>query len=135
MAPTRLARQIRRLSCHPGWRRVQEASPATANGAYVQLLALWRFPKGPCQVRAVYGVANDGALRFWSFTSGGKRSEGTLADVSDLHAIAIGFEAQKPSGLARMAYWPDDAGGLAWTVEAQGKMGWKRFTEHHYHRS
>ncbi len=66
------------------------------------------------------------------FTSDGKRSEGTLADVTDVHPEAVGFEAQMPAGLARMVYWPDEAGGFRWAVESKNKRGWKRFTEHHY---
>jgi hypothetical protein len=33
---------------------------------------------------------------------------GAFADVSDIHPEAIGFEAQMPAGLTRMAYWPDE---------------------------
>jgi len=101
-------------------------------GAYVQLNALWKFGKGDYQEHAIYGVNNDGQIRFWSFTSDGKRSEGTLADVSDIHPRAIGFESQMPAGLARMAYWPNEQWGVSWAVEAKTKKGWKRFTEHHY---
>jgi hypothetical protein len=55
-----------------------------------------------------------------------------IANVTDIHPQAIGFEAQMPSGMARMAYWPDEAEGFRWAVEAKTKKGWKRFTEHHY---
>ena len=103
-------------------------------GTRVQLTVQWKYARGTYEELAIYGVGDDGAVRFWSFTSDGKRSEGTLADVSDLHPQAIGFEAHMPFGLARMAYWPDDAGGMGWAVEAKGKSGWKRFTEHHYTR-
>lgn len=82
---------------------------------------------------ALIGAGSDGKVCFWSFTSDGKRSEGTVADVSDIHSEAIGFEAQMPAGLARMAYWPDDAGGFYWAVESKNAKGWKRFTQHHYH--
>lgn len=71
-------------------------------------------------------------MLFWSFTNDGKRSQGRLADVSDIHAEAIGFEAQMPAGLARQAYWPDGDGGVHWMVESKNKKGWHRFTEHHY---
>ena len=37
-----------------------------------------------------------------------------------------------PAGLARMIYWPDEAGGFYWAVEARNQKGWKRFTQHHY---
>src|SRR5262249_19516510 len=69
---------------------------------------------------------------FWSFTSDGKRSQGTVADVTDVHAEAIGFEAEMPAGLARMVYWPDDDGGFFWVVESKNKKGWRRFVEHNY---
>jgi hypothetical protein len=82
---------------------------------------------------ALIGVGEDKEVCFWSFTSDGKRSEGKLADVTDVHPEAIGFEAQMPAGLARMIYWPDADGGYHWAVESKTKKGWNRFTEHHYH--
>ena len=103
-------------------------------GSRIQLSAQWKFGEGGYEELAVYGVGDDGGLHFWSFTSDGKRSEGKITDVSDIHPQAIGFEAQMPAGLARMVYWPDEAGGVAWAVEAKSKKGWKRFTEHHYVR-
>ena len=106
-------------------------------GNYLRLDARWEFgPKGSPKVYqelAVIGAGEGGVVNFWSFTSDGKRSEGTVADVSDIHAEAIGFEAQMPAGLARMAYWPDDAGGFLWAAESKNAKGWKRFTQHHYH--
>ena len=82
---------------------------------------------------AIIGAGDDGVVSFWSFTSDGKRSQGQVADVSEIHPEAIGFEAQMPAGLARMAYWPDEDGkGFYWAVEAKVKRGWKRFTSHHY---
>lgn len=115
-------------------------------GAYVQLTARWEFgaaptvkPKAdskPCarayEEIAIIGVGDAGKPVFWSFTSDGKRSQGVLADVTDIHKEAIGFEAQMPAGLARMAYWPDGAGGFHWAVEAKNAKCWRRFTEHHY---
>lgn len=104
-------------------------------GNYVRLTARWDFGKGVYEEVAMIGVNSDGKVAFWSFTSDGKNSNGTLADVSDIHPEAIGFEAQMPAGLARMAYWPDGADGFHWSVEAKNKKGWKRFTEHHYVRT
>jgi hypothetical protein len=101
-------------------------------GAYVQLTAQWKYSKGSYEELAVLGAGQDGQLGFWSFTSDGKRSEGTLADATDIHPEAIGFAAHMPAGLARMAYWPDGSGGFYWAVEAKTKKGWKRFAEHHY---
>ena len=98
---------------------------------YIELTARWEFGKGAYEETAIYGV-HDGVLSFWSFTSDGKRSQGQLADGKDVHAEAICFEAQMPAGLARMIYWPDDAGGFHWAVESKNKKGWHRFTQHHY---
>ena len=102
--------------------------------SYVQLKALWEFDKGAYEEVAIYGV-KDGTLSFWSFTSDGKRSEGSLADGSDVHDQAIAFEAEMPAGRARMIYWPDEDTGIRWAVEAKTKKGWRRFTEHHYTQS
>ncbi len=104
-------------------------------GKYVQLTATWNFGKGAYTELAMIGVNAEGKVAFWSFTSDGKQSSGTLADASDIHPEAIGFEAQMPAGLARMAYWPDEKDGFHWAVEAKNKRGWKRFTEHHYKRA
>ncbi len=81
---------------------------------------------------ALIGAGDEGKVCFWSFTSDGKRSQGTIADVTDLHAEAVGFEAQMPAGFARMAYWPDEEGGFFWVVESKTKKGWKRFVKHQY---
>ncbi|AHG88511.1 hypothetical protein J421_0974 [Gemmatirosa kalamazoonensis] len=105
-------------------------------GKYLQLDVRWEFGSATAgaayEERALIGEGADGAVGFWSFTSDGKRSEGTLADVTDLHAEAVGFEADMPAGRARMAYWPAEDGGFHWVVEAKTKAGWRRFTEHHY---
>lgn len=108
-------------------------------GRYLQLDVRWEFgPPGAggasaaYEERALIGVGADGTVRFWSFTSDGKRSEGVLADVSDLHPEAVGFEAEMPAGRARMAYWPAPEGGFHWAVESKAKVGWKRFVEHRY---
>ena len=102
------------------------------NSAYLQLRADWAFGKKSYQELAILGVNSEGVITFWSFTSDGKNSEGKIADVSDIHPEAIGFEAQMPAGLARMAYWPDDENGYYWAVESKTKKGWNRFTQHHY---
>lgn len=106
------------------------------SGKYLQLDVRWEFgPIGTAtayEEHALIGVRDDGAVGFWSFTSDGKHSEGTLADVTDLHPEAVGFEAEMPAGRARMAYWPASDGGFHWVVESKTKSGWSRFTEHHY---
>jgi hypothetical protein len=101
------------------------------NGKYVQLLARWEFGAKAYEEIAIYGI-NNGKLSFWSFTSDGKRSEGALADGSDVDPRAIAFEAEMPAGRARMIYWPHEEEGFNWAVEAKTKKGWRRFTEHHY---
>jgi hypothetical protein len=102
------------------------------DGAYIQLTADWEYSSGTYHEIALIGVQPDGKVGFWSFTSDKKQSQGTLADVIDLHPQAIGFEAQMPAGLARMAYWPDEKVGFHWVVESKTKKGWNRFTQHHY---
>lgn len=105
-------------------------------GNYIQLTALWEFgPKGSgkgYREIAIIGAGDDGKVCFWSFTSDGKRSQGTIADATDLHPEAVGFEADMPAGRARMVYWPEEGGGLCWVVESKTKKGWNRFVDHHY---
>ena len=108
-------------------------------GSFIQLTARWEYgggtspsPRNPYEETALIGTGDDGVVTFWSFTSDGNRSVGRLADVSDAHPEAIGFEAQMPAGLARMAYWPADDEGFIWVVEARNGQGWTRFLEHHY---
>ncbi|MBI1343506.1 MAG: hypothetical protein GC171_11285 [Terrimonas sp.] len=100
-------------------------------GNYIQLKAKWNFSKYAYEEYAIIGM-QDGVLSFWSFTSDGKRSQGSLADGKDVHPEAICFEAQMPAGLARMIYWPNSDGGFDWAVESKTKKGWNRFTLHHY---
>ena len=105
----------------------------TLGGNYVLLEARWEFGDGKHYDEiALIGAGGGDEVGFWSFTSDGKRSQGTVADVSDLHPEAVGFHAQMPAGLARMAYWPDGDGAMAWAVESRNAKGWRRFTEHHY---
>lgn len=103
------------------------------DGKYVRLEANWQIGSDKSyDEMAMIGVDRDKQIRFWSFTSDGKSSHGVLADVTDLHPLAIGFEAQMEAGLARMAYWPDEQEGFHWVVESKNKKGWNRFVEHHY---
>lgn len=108
-------------------------------GHYVRLDARWEFgaavktPGGRAYEEvAIIGADGQGSVAFWSFTSDGKRSQGVVSDVTDLHPQAVGFEAKMPAGVARMAYWPDVNGGMVWVVESKTAKGWRRFTEHHY---
>ncbi len=106
-------------------------------GRFLQLTARWEF--GTAAGAKVYdemaliGPGDDGQVCFWSFTSDGKRSQGWLADVTDLHPEAIGFEADMPAGRARLGYWPAEDGGFYWVVESRTQKGWNRFVHHHYH--
>jgi hypothetical protein len=102
------------------------------DGKYLQLSANWEYPNGSYEEIALIGVNKEKEICFWSFTSDGKQSDGKLADVTDIHPQAIGFEAEMPAGLGRMAYWPDEDEGFHWVVEASLKKGWKRFVQHHY---
>ncbi len=102
------------------------------DGAYIQLTADWEYPQGSYKELALFGVGPDGQVNFWSFTSDKKQSQGYLADVTDIHPQALGFEAHMPAGLARQAYWPDDEAGFHWVVESKSKKGWNRFVEHRY---
>jgi hypothetical protein len=102
---------------------------------YVQLSARWQFEKGAYEEIALIGVNVGGNVGFWSFTSDGKNSTGTMADATDIHPEAVAFEAQMAAGLARMAYWPDEEDGFYWAVESKNKKGWNRFTQHHYKRA
>lgn len=101
-------------------------------GTRILLEAQWIIGDKVYEEHAVYGADDAGALAFWSFTSDGKRSQGSLADATDLHPEAIAFVAQMPAGLARMVYWPDANGSVHWVVESKTQKGWRRFTHHHY---
>jgi hypothetical protein len=103
-------------------------------GNYVELKAKWDFSKFSYEEYAVFGM-RENKLSFWSFTSDGKNSQGTIAEARDIHPEAICFEAQMPAGLARMIYWPNSDGGFNWAVESKTKKGWNRFTLHHYKAS
>lgn len=105
------------------------------DGKYVQLDASWDFGRSTYEERALFGIDENGRVAFWSFTSDGKRSQGHLVDVADLHVEALGFEAQMPAGLARQAYWPGDEGRVEWVVESRTKKGWNRFVHHRYERA
>ena len=100
-------------------------------GNYIELRAKWDFSKFSYEEYAIFGI-RDNKLSFWSFTSDGKNSQGTIAEGKDIHPEAICFEAQMPAGLARMIYWPNPEGGFNWAVESKTKKGWNRFTLHHY---
>lgn len=117
------------LKCH-------RSLSSILGGSRVLLEARWEFGPGAAYDElAIIGAGDDGAVHFWSFTSDGKRSEGVMTDVTDVHPEAIGFEAQMPAGVARMVYWPADDGGFHWAVESKNKKGWNRFTDHHYRRA
>ena len=86
------------------------------HGKRILLEARWHLPAGVYEEHAVYGPDASGALAFWSFTSDGKQSQGSLTDASDIHPEAVAFVAEMPDGVARMVYWPDGDGGVFWVV-------------------
>lgn len=103
---------------------------------YLRLDVRWEFERRGAgrdfEELALIGIGDHGLVSFWSFTSDGKRSQGSLADVRDIHREAIGFEARMPAGWARTAYWPAEDGGFHWATESRTAKGWKRFVEHLY---
>ena len=108
---------------------------AALGGGFVRLSAIWEDVAGPgkhYEEWALFGRGDDGKLAFWSFTSDGKHSQGSIADGSDVHPQALSFEADMPAGRARFSYWPADDDGFHFAVEARTKKGWSRFVLHHY---
>ena len=101
---------------------------------WIELDARWEMAsRGEYREIALLGALPDGTLGFYSFTSDGKRSEGRVADGSDVHPQAIAFEAQMPAGLARMIYWPLNGDvGFNFAVESRTKAGWNRFLRQEY---
>ncbi len=116
----------------PGKIHCERRFKKALNNSYVELTAIWHMSDTIYEERAFFGCDATGKLRFWSFTSDGKQSNGELTDAIDIHPEAIGFIAQMPAGIARQVYWPDEAHGFRWAVESQTKKGWKRFVDHHY---
>lgn len=104
----------------------------TLGGKYLQLDVEWLIGDNPYEDHTLIGLNKDKEICFWSFTNDGKNSHGKLADVTDIHPEAIGFEAQMDMGLARQVFWPDGEDGFNWVVESHTKKGWNRFVEHNY---
>lgn len=104
----------------------------TLDNKYIQLKVNWFLEKQIYKDLTLIGLNASKEICFWSFTSDGKNSTGKLADVSDLHPEAIGFEAEMPAGLARQAYWPAKDDGFYWVVESKTKKGWNRFVHQHF---
>ena len=102
---------------------------------WIALDADWDFGSKHYVEHAVFGIGDDSKLAFWSFTSDGKKSQGSLSDGTDVHPGAIAFEAQMPAGVARMIYWPGENETINWAVESKTKKGWNRFTQHTYQRT
>lgn len=104
---------------------------------YVRLEAEWSFSGKGGAARSyreicLFGPDNEGRLTFWSYTSDGKKSSGSLGDATDIHPQSVCFEAQMDAGFARQVFWPADSGGMHWIVEARTKKGWSRLADHHY---
>jgi hypothetical protein len=106
----------------------------TFGKGWIELDARWDMgSRGEYRELAFFGAMSDGALGFHSFTNDGKRSEGRLADGTDVHADAIAFEAKMPAGLARMIYWPlATETGFNFAVESRTNSGWNRFLRQEY---
>lgn len=104
----------------------------TLDNKYLKLEVRWFLENKVYEDLTLIGLNVKKEICFWSFTSDGKNSTGKLADVSDLHPEAIGFEAEMPGGLARQAYWPAEENGFFWIVESKTKKGWNRFVEQHF---
>lgn len=132
-----LGRWIAQAESEMGSLRCSRELRSTLGGNYLELRVRWAFGEKAggkaYEETAIIGAGEGGVVSFWSFTSDGKRSEGQIADVSDVHPEAIGFEAEMPAGRARQVYWPAEDGGFFWVVESKNKSGWKRFVQHHYH--
>jgi hypothetical protein len=96
---------------------------------WIELDARWEMGgRGEYREIAMFGPMPDGTLGFRSFTNDGKRSEGRLADGTDIHPEAIAFEAEMPAGVARVIYWPlEGEAGFNFAVESRTKKGWNRF--------
>lgn len=99
---------------------------------YIKLNVIWKLPNKEYLDHTIIGLNEKKEICFWSFTSDGKNSQGKLADVSDIHPEAIGFEAEMVAGTARQAYWPAENGGFHWVVESKTKKGWNRFVQQHF---
>ena len=116
----------------PGKVHCERSFKKALNNTYYELTAIWHMGDTIYEERAFFGCDAAGKIRFWSFTSDGKQSNGELKDATDIHPEAISFIAQMPAGIARQVYWPDETQGFHWAVESQTKKGWHRFVDHHY---
>jgi hypothetical protein len=123
-----------RWASPPGAQESRSPSPCVRTFSdfgerWIHLEATWDLgSRGAYREFAFFGAMRDGSLGFYSFTNDGNKSEGRLADGSDVHPTAIAFEAQMPAGLARMIYWPlDDGIGFNFAAESRTKQGWNRF--------
>jgi hypothetical protein len=101
-------------------------------GSHVRLLVLWTSAGFVYEEDCLFAPDPTTGLRFYSFTSDGKSSQGWLSSAPDIHPDAITFEADMPAGRARQSYWPDAEAGFHWAVESQRQTGWHRFAQHHY---
>lgn len=128
---------IGKWECNPGSKDrmnphcIRELSYALDKNYIIENI-VWFLGDKNYEDHTIIGLNNEKRICFWSFTSDGKNSNGILTDVTDIHPLAIGFEAQMAAGLARQAFWPDDKEGFHWVVEAQNKKGWNRFVHQHY---
>jgi len=102
------------------------------DGKFIELIADWDINAGDKTYReqAMYGLDRSGTPSFWSFTTDGGTSFGTLCDVSEMEGAAFGFEAEMTKGLARFVIVPMDE-GFMWKADAKTKKGWSELVCHH----
>jgi hypothetical protein len=116
-----------------GTYRCERVFEELRGGKYLRLTVVWDIPGGKYEELAVYGVdPASRRLRFWSFTSDGKRSEGELTAPADVAKDALCFEADFSGRRARMIWSPVGPEGFTVAVEARNKKGWKRFLEQQF---
>ncbi len=98
---------------------------------FIKLTAHWDIGGGAKTYTEIahYGLDRDKQPAFWSFTSDGGTSYGTLADVTDMHPEAMGYHAEKTAGLARFGIWPNET-GMVWGADAKTKKGWSEMIRH-----
>jgi len=100
--------------------------------SYIIEDVVWKLGDKNYEDHTIIGVDSTKTIAFWSFTSDGKNSSGKFSDVSDIHKLAFGFEAEMPAGTARQVFWPDENEGFHSVVESKTKKGWNRFVHQHY---
>jgi len=102
-------------------------------GNYVEMTSTWDLTGESYEELAVFGVdRDDRKLKFWSFTSDGKRTVGTEVAVAEAPAGTLAFEADMHAGKGRTLPTVG-AGGKTHDVAVEAKpnraKGFKRFLD------